>query len=232
MPEICWLNWKRGEDGLKYKYVLFDLDGTLTESKEGITRSVQYALRKCNIVVENLDSLEKFIGPSLKDSFMQYCDFSEEQALKSLGYYREYFESKGMFQNRVYGNIERLLERLKKLDLHLVVATSKPMVFARKILKYFNLYSYFDDVIGSNLDGTRCKKGEVIQFIMDKYKIEDNRQVVMVGDRRHDAIGAAENGIDCIGVTYGYGSAEELENARATYIVHDVEELFQKIISA
>ncbi|KAA8679383.1 HAD hydrolase-like protein [Clostridium sp. WLY-B-L2] len=216
---------------MRYKYVLFDLDGTLTDSKEGITKSVQYALGKYNIAVENLDLLEVFIGPPLKDSFMQYYNFSEEQALHAIGYYREYFETKGIFQNKVYENIEGLLKKLKKLKLNLIVATSKPTEFAKRILKHFNLYSYFDTVVGSNLDGTRCKKGEVIGYIIDKYNIGDNRQVVMVGDRRHDVIGALENGIDCIGVAYGYGSVEELRNAKAAYIVHDVNELFQRIIS-
>ncbi|MEY7999700.1 HAD family hydrolase [Clostridium sp. Mt-5] len=217
---------------MKYKYILFDLDGTLTDSKEGITRSVQYALRKYNIVVENLDLLENFIGPPLKDSFMEYYGFSEKQAFQAIEYYRQYFEEKGMFENKVYENIESLLQKLKKLGLNLIVATSKPTAFAEKILRHFNLYTYFDIVIGSNLDGTRGKKGEVIRYIIDKCNIDNSQEVVMVGDRRHDAIGAGENGVDCIGVAYGYGSVEELRNAKATYIVHNVEELFKRIISS
>ncbi len=222
---------RRDESKLRCRYVLFDLDGTLTESKEGITRSVQYALKKYNIFVENLDSLQKFIGPPLKDSFIQYYGFSEKQACGAIGYYRKYFVSRGMFQNKVYEGIEDLLKKLKKLKLNLMVATSKPTVFAEKILRYYGLYPYFSAVAGANLDGTRCTKGEVIEYILDKYNIGDLDRVVMVGDRKHDVLGASQNGIDCIGVTYGYGSVGELKNAGAAYIVHDVGELFTRIVS-
>ncbi|PRR86869.1 HAD family hydrolase [Clostridium luticellarii] len=216
---------------MKYKYILFDLDGTLTDSKEGITKSVQYALRKYHISVKNLNSLENFIGPPLKDSFMQYYNFNEGQAIKAVEYYRENFKTKGIFQNRVYENIENLLKKLKNLNLSLMVATSKPTVFAKKILNHFNLSEYFDDIVGSGLDGTRGKKGEVIKYIIDKHDIEDTDKAVMIGDRRYDALGAAQNGVDCIGVAYGYGSVEELKNAGAAYIVHNVEELFKQIVS-
>ena len=138
-----------GGNKLKYKYILFDLDGTLTDPKEGITKSVQYALKKYVILIENLDLLENFIGPPLKDSFMEYYNFSEDQASQAIEYYREYFKEKGIFQNKVYEHMEELLSKLKKLGLILIVATSKPTVFAEEILRHFNLDVYFELIIGS-----------------------------------------------------------------------------------
>lgn len=215
---------------MKYKYILFDLDGTLTDPKEGITKSVQYALKKNDILIENLDLLEKFIGPPLKGAFIEYFNFSEEQALRAIEYYREYFRGKGIFENKIYEHIEYLLCSLKKLGLNLIVATSKPTVFSELVLKHFNLDMYFDAIVGSDLDGTRSKKGEVIRYIIDKYNIANIEQVVMVGDRKYDIIGAKENSIDSIGVSYGYGSKEELNNAGPTYIVNNVIDLLNQII--
>jgi phosphoglycolate phosphatase len=192
---------------LKYKNILFDLDGTLTDSKEGITKSAQYALNKFGIAVEDLDNLEKFIGPPLEDSFIEYFNFSEEEVKTAIKYYREYFADKGIFQNEVYEGIEDLLIKLKQNGLNLYIATSKLTTFAVEILKHFNLFSYFDAVIGSELDGTRCKKGDVISYVINEYKLNNKDDIIMVGDRRHDIIGAKENGIDVIGVTYGFGSS-------------------------
>jgi phosphoglycolate phosphatase len=208
---------------------LFDLDGTLTNSKEGITKSVQYALEKYDILIKDLDLLEKFVGPPLKDSFIEYYKFEEEQALQAIEYYREYFKKKGMFENSVYEHIELLLSKLKTKGFKLIVATSKPTEFAVQILRHFNLDIYFDCIIGSNLDGTRSKKGEIINFIINKFNINDFQEVLMVGDRKHDIIGAKENNIDSMGVTYGYGSLEELKDAKATYIVDSVLNILKKI---
>jgi len=217
---------------LKYKYILFDLDGTLTDPKEGITKSVQYALKKFNILIDDLDLLEKFIGPPLKDAFIEYYDFSEEQSFQAIEYFREYFKEKGMLQNKVYEHMEHLLIKLKELGLILIVATSKPTVFAKQILEHFNLDIYFDFIIGSNLDGTRSKKGQIISYIIDNCNITNVKEVLMVGDRKHDIIGAEENNVDSIGVIYGYGSIEELINANATYIVENVMNIFEKIVTS
>lgn len=214
---------------MSYKYILFDLDGTLTDPKEGITKSVQYALKKFDIIVEDLDTLEKFIGPPLTTSLMEFYGFSEEKAVKGVQDYREYFKERGIFENKVYENIEDLLSKLKALGLVLIVATSKPTVFSEQIIEHFNLDKYFNEVVGSNLDGTRSKKGEVIKYIIDKYKISNLSEAVMIGDRKYDIIGAQENNIASIGVTYGYGSEEELKAAGATYIVNDIDELFKKL---
>ncbi|WP_446897332.1 HAD family hydrolase [Clostridium sp. LBM24168] len=215
---------------MKYKYVLFDLDGTLTDSKEGITKSVQYALKKFGITVENLDFLEKFIGPPLKESFMIYYNFSEACALKAIEYYREYFRNKGIFQNKVYEDVYEMLGILKDKGIQIILATSKPTIFAKMILEYFNLNKYFQDVIGSNLDGTRSKKAEVITYIIDKCNINDLEKAIMVGDREHDIIGARENTIDCIAVSYGYGTLREIKNAKPTYIADNVMDIPDKII--
>jgi phosphoglycolate phosphatase len=216
---------------MSYKYILFDLDGTLTDPKEGITKAVQYALKKYDIFVEDLDLLEKFIGPPLKNSFMEFYNFDEEKAVQAVSFYREYFKEKGMFENKVYENIENVLNKLQALGLNLIVATSKPTVFSKEIIKYFNLEQYFIEVVGSNLDGTRSEKGEIIKFILEKYKITRLHEVVMIGDRKYDIIGATDNHIDSIGVTYGYGSEEELKNAKATYIANAVQDLLQCIIN-
>lgn len=213
-----------------FKYILFDLDGTLTNSKEGITKSVKYALNKFNIPVTDLDSLEKFIGPPLKDSFMEYYNFDENKAEEAVKYYREYFSKKGLFENEVYTGIETMLSKLKEADLHLIVATSKPTVFSEKILDHFNLTRFFNAVVGSTLDGSRSKKSDVIKFALEENKINPS-EALMVGDREHDIIGAAKNSLASMGVTYGFGSHDELEKAGAAYIVDTVNELTEKIIS-
>lgn len=209
-----------------YKYILFDLDGTLTDSKEGITKSVQYALSKLGISITDLDSLEKFIGPPLKDSFMEYYNFSDTKADEAVKYYREYFSERGLFENKVYPGVEAMLKQLKETGLHLIVATSKPTVFSEKILGHFNLSKYFDAIVGSTLDGSRSKKADVIQFALEEHKIK-NDEAIMIGDREQDILGAAENGLKSIGVTYGFGSYEELEKAGASLIVNCVDEILQ-----
>jgi len=209
----------------KYTNILFDLDGTLTDPKVGITKSVAYALQSFGIEVEDLDSLVKFIGPPLRVSFKEYYGFSENDCIKAVEKYREYFREKGLFENNVYPGIEDLLRNLKQSGRRLFVATSKPTVFAVKILEHFNLIQYFDYVSGSELDGSRDSKGEVIEFALQKNDLTNQINVVMVGDREHDVIGAKENNIDVIGVLYGYGNRTELEKAGATYIVESIEEL-------
>ncbi|PAE31569.1 HAD family hydrolase [Bacillus sp. 7884-1] len=209
----------------KYKVILFDLDGTLSDPKVGITKSVQYALQKMDIVEPDIDKLECFIGPPLQVSFAEHYNFDDENIQKSIDFYRERFKEKGMFENELYSNISLLLKSLKEQQFTLVVATSKPTVFSEKILKYFNIDQYFDLVVGSNLDGTRTSKTEIIQYILDKYNEYKLDNFIMIGDRKHDIIGANNTGIDSIGVTYGYGSFDELSHSNPKYIVKSVEEL-------
>ena len=207
------------------KYILFDLDGTLTDPKVGITKSVAYALNKFNIKVDNLDELCKFIGPPLKDAFMEYYNFTEEESEEAIKYYRAYFSEIGLYENIVYEGLEDMLKLLNDKNKICIVATSKPTVFAVKILEHFNLNRYFSFVCGSNIDGTRSKKKEVIQHVIERNKIKDLSQVIMVGDRKHDVYGAKEVGLQAVGALYGYGDYDELYNSGADYIVNNIKEL-------
>lgn len=211
-----------------YDVILFDLDGTLTDPKVGITKAVAYALHHLGIEVKELDELCPFIGPPLKECFMEFYQFSEEEAMKAIGYYREYFMEYGMFENKVYPGMRFLLQELKSRGKKLVVATLKPTALAVDILKYFELIPYFDLVVGSEPE-VRNTKGKVIHYALEEMKIRDLDKVVMVGDRKHDCIGAKEEEIDCIGVLYGYGGIEELQQAGATEMVETVEELCKRL---
>ncbi|QOR68205.1 HAD family hydrolase [Cytobacillus suaedae] len=208
-----------------YKVLLFDLDGTLSDPAEGITKSVQYALEKLGIVESNLENLQTFIGPPLQVSFSERYGFDEVTIKKAIEFYRERFKERGMYENKLYPNVPNLLKSLREQDFTLVVATSKPTIFAKQILEYFKIEHYFDLVVGSNLDGTRSAKADIIQYILNHYNEYCLDDFVMIGDREHDLIGANQTGIDSIGVTYGYGSLNELRQAQATYIVDSVSEI-------
>ncbi len=210
----------------EYQYILFDLDGTLTDPKEGITKSVAYALKYYGIQVDDLDELCKFIGPPLKDSFMVYYGFDDEKATEAVEKYREYFRPYGVYENKVYPGVKNLLEHLKQCGKTVILATSKPTVFADVILEHFGLKRYFDVIVGSELDGSRVKKGDVIAYALEQAGMTDKSQAVMIGDREHDIIGAKENGLDSIGVLYGYGSMEEFEACGADCIAENVEKLW------
>lgn len=190
--------------------VLFDLDGTLTDSKEGIVNCVRYALEKLSEPVPSDDVLQGFVGPPLIDSFMTCCGFSEERAREAIRVYRERFASVGLRENALYDGVSRMLCTLSGAGLRLSVATSKPTVYARRIVKNFGIDGWLDHVVGSNIDGTRVDKTEVIQFAMRQYPAASADEFVMVGDRKHDMIGARNCGIDAVGVLYGYGSRAEL----------------------
>ena len=207
------------------KYLLFDLDGTLTDPQEGITNSVAYALEQYGIHVEDRTSLNKFIGPPLKDSFMEYYGFQEAQAEEAVWKYRGYFNDDGIFENKVYPGIPKMLRCLKERGKMLIVATSKPTVYAKRILERFELSQYFADVQGSEMDGSRTKKEDVIRYALEQNKITEIDRAVMIGDREHDIIGAKNCGLDSIGVLFGYGSRAELEACGAGRIVDSVEML-------
>lgn len=202
--------------------VLFDLDGTLTDPKEGITKCVKYALDYFGVENSSLDELEVFIGPPLKEQFMAYCGFNDEMGFECVKKYRERFETKGIFENKIYTGIEELLQALKKEGITLAVASSKPTVYVLQILKHFDIYKYFDVVMGSELDGRRTDKSQVIKEVLEIIKPKSHNDVVMVGDRCHDIIGANKNHIHSIGVAYGYGGIEELKECGAEYIAKDV----------
>lgn len=210
-----------------YSVVLFDLDGTLSDPKIGITKSVQHALQKAGVMVNDLDELEPFIGPPLQVSFQEIYGFNDTQITQAIRDYRERFTERGMFENKLYEDIPALLAHLKQQGYILTIATSKPTVFAEQIIKYFQLESYFDLVVGSHLDGSRSAKGEIIAEVLQQLDSYPKDQFIMIGDRKYDLIGARENQIDAIGVTYGFGSLEELKNEEPTYIVDHVNDLLK-----
>lgn len=212
-----------------FRMLLFDLDGTLTDPKIGITSCVQYALRKFGIEEPDLDKLEPFIGPPLADSFREFYGFDEKKAAEAIVYYRERFSTIGLFENEIYPGMETMLAHLKQAGKTLAVASSKPTVFVKKILGYFNIERYFDVIVGSELDGTRARKEEVVEEALRQLRqaaeIKENDKIVMVGDRKFDIQGAKLSGLVSVGVSYGYALPGELEEAGADYIVNTVEEL-------
>ena len=207
---------------LRFDTVLFDLDGTLTDPAQGITNSVAYALAQFGIQVEDRHTLLPFIGPPLKESFMVFYGMDSAQAERAVEAYREYFRPKGIFENRVYPGVPEMLAALQKAGLRLCVASSKPQVFVEQILEHFDLARYFDAVCGSELDGRRTDKAQVVAEALHRCPGE---RPVMVGDRLHDVAGAHKNGLPCAGVLFGYGGREELAAAGAEYIAAGVPEL-------
>ena len=207
-------------------YMLFDLDGTLTDPGLGITHSVAHALAHFGITVTDRTQLYRFIGPPLMDSFMEYYGFTEEQATEAVRVYREYFADRGWAENTVYEGIEPLLAELTAAGKVLLVATSKPQVFAERILTHFSLDKYFTHICGVALQAPRgYSKADVIREALAKAGVNDLSTAVMVGDRHHDIDGAKAVGLDSIGVLYGYGDREEHEKAGANAIVESVAEL-------
>lgn len=211
-------------------YILIDLDGTITNPKEGITKSVQYALRARNVYIDDLDSLTKHIGPPLRDGFMEYYGFTEDEAKMLVEKYREYYCEHGIHQNEAYDGIERLLTRLKQAGKYLIVATSKPEELALRVLESFHLEQYFDDICGATFDEKRANKEEVIRYALEKNDITNLDRVVMIGDRKYDIIGAKAVGIASIGVLYGFGSEEELKEAGADRIAATVDDVYDIIM--
>lgn len=207
------------------KYILFDLDGTLTDPKEGITKSVEYVLNSHGILVDDLDKLCPFIGPPLQEGFMEFYGFPQDKAREAVFKYREYFSVKGWKENKKYEGIDKVLSSLKNQGKLLFVATSKPENMAVKILDYFGLSSFFEFIGGADMEETRVKKADVIRYVLETTGITDVSQAVMIGDREHDIIGAREVGMASVGVLYGYGSREELEEAGADYIAENLEQL-------
>lgn len=206
------------------KYILFDLDGTLTESAPGIINSIRYTLDKLGLRPMTDEELKRFVGPPLIESFTRYCGLSHEEAEHAVDVYREYFSEKGLFENAVYPGIPECLGALKSAGKKLAVATSKPQVFCERIIKHFGIDGYFDAVVGIPLDREDMTKAEVIKSAMELLGAVPE-ETVMVGDRDYDVFGARENGIPCIGVLYGYGSRGELSAAGAVGICETVADI-------
>lgn len=209
--------------------LLFDLDGTLTDPKEGITTCVQVALRHCGVIVEDRDVLCPFIGPPLKEAFMEFYGFDSEKADEAVRAYRERFSTVGKFENKVYDGVEGFLQNLCSHGKRLMVATSKPEIFAKEILDHFGLSRYFSFIGGALLDDSRVLKEDVVAYVLRDNGISPD-EAVMIGDREHDVLGAHKNGLPCIGVLYGYGSREEFQQARAEAVAKDLAELTKLLV--
>lgn len=211
-----------------FDYCLFDLDGTLTDPREGITKSVQYALQAFGIEEPDLKKLEPFIGPPLKDSFMEFYGFTGEEAERAIAVYRERFAPVGIFENQVYPGIPQMLERLYRRGTRLAVASSKPIGFVKQILAHFDIEKYFNVVVGSELDGTRGTKEEVVEEALGRLGIltmpvtERHVRCAMTGDRKFDIQGARACGLTGVGVRFGFAEEGELEEAGAEYIAETV----------
>lgn len=213
----------------QFNYIFFDLDGTMIDSGDGITLSVQYALKKMGIIEKELSALKVFVGPPLKDSFMYYYGFSDEEAEKAISYYRIYYESRGILRCWPYKRVEKLLSFIENTGRKAVIATSKPELFARRIVQHLHMSEMFEYIAGASMDGKIVKKSDVIAYAMKEIGADDPSRILMVGDRKYDVIGARANGIKTAGVLYGYGSYPELLDAGADYIAQNVSELAEVI---
>ncbi len=216
-----------------YQAIFFDLDGTLTDPKKGITKSIQFALEKMGLSLPPANKLECCIGEPLKETFSKLLDTSNEILLNAaLSFYREYFTERGIFENFVYPDVQFMLENLIKEHFRLFIATSKPTLFAIEILKHFGLAHYFEKIYGSELDGTRSDKSQLLKYILENNNINTLvNHSLMVGDRKFDMIAALENELIPLGVTYGYGSRKELNEAGACHLCHSPNEVYKWIIS-
>lgn len=213
-----------------FQYILWDLDGTLSDPMVGICSAVQYALKHFGFEVDDIRTLTPFIGPPLQQSLKEFYHFTPEQIKEAHRVYNEYFIARGMFENVMYEGIDTLLKKLRQEGKHLYVATSKPEKLAKRILEHFGLASYFDFIGGDTDNLTRSAKSEVIRYVLSENKAINPAQAIMVGDRKFDIAGAKANGIPAVGVLYGYGNREEFVEANADYIVHDLKELENLLI--
>lgn len=219
-----------------FRYCLFDLDGTLTDPREGITKSVQHALQSFGVEEPDLAKLEPFIGPPLKDSFMEFYGFTEEQAVKAIEVYRERFAPIGVLENQILPGVSQMLEKLQKAGIQLAVASSKPTIFVKQILQHFLIEQYFEVIVGSELDGQRGTKEEVVKEALRQFGIltmqVDKRHdcCAMIGDRKFDIQGAKAYGITGVGVKFGFAQLGELEAEGADYIANTLEELQEYLL--
>ena len=214
------------------QYILFDLDGTLTDSGPGIVNAIQYALFHLGMEKEDPAVLHRsFIGPPLTVSFPQVYGFSPEKTAEAIALFHEYYDQQGIYENQPYPGIPTLLAQLKKAGKQVALATSKPLNLAERVLSHFDLRQYFDQVCGGSMDGSRNAKREVIEDALHALPVQELSQAVMVGDRYLDVEGAHANGLSCIGILYGgYGTREEMEAAKADFIAADVVELTKLLL--
>jgi phosphoglycolate phosphatase len=211
----------------KIKNIIFDLDGTIIDPLEGITKSIQYAMEKLGKTPLSTEELLFCIGPPLYDTFPILLERDDKEFIwHAVDIYREYYNVKGIYQHELYDGIVDTLEKLKTEGYKVFIATSKPRVMADKIAEYRNIKHYFDGIYGCELDGTRSNKAELISYLLEKEKIQ-SVDSIMIGDRKYDIIGGIKNKLMTCGVSYGYGSVEELENADADIVINKPEELIE-----
>lgn len=204
---------------MNIKTIIFDLDGTLIDSAVGIINSVQYSLEKCGVKVDPTINLKEFIGPPLNQQFQKSYHFSEEKSKQAVKYFQEYYNQKGIFEYQIYNGILELLKELQNSKKRILIATSKPEKYAKIIINQLCLTKYFEFIGGSLLDGLREQKNEVITYALDSCKISDYKNVIMIGDRKYDITAAKKLGLHSMGVLYGYGKLDELQQSDAEFIV-------------
>lgn len=211
----------------KFKYILFDLDGTLIDSGKGIINAVKYALKKYGIDETNEALLRSFVGPPLNQQFAKCYGFSAEKSLEAVMVFREYYETKGILENEMYEDIDKVLKHLKEQGNFLMVATSKPEKFAHNILAQHDLEKYFDFIGGSLVDGSRVTKIQVLDHVLKTNEINNADEALMIGDTKYDMIGAKNFNLKTVAVTYGYGTKEELLAAKPDFVVDTPTEILQ-----
>lgn len=211
------------------KNVFFDLDGTLTDPSEGLTNSLVFALKRHGVEVPDKSFLKRFIGPPLFETFEGYFGFSHEEAAVCVEDFREYFRPTGIFENSVFPGITDVLSKLRESGRKMIVATSKPELFAHQILEHFEIEHYFDYVAGGTMDESLIAKPDILRYALEATGITDLDASVMIGDRHHDIFGGRSVGMHTIGVLYGFGDREELEEAGADAIAEKVDDLFDVI---
>lgn len=213
---------------MKYKTALFDLDGTIIDSSQGITSAVAYALDKHGFKYEGKHSLKHFIGPPLREEFMKYCGIDSEQGAVMVSSYREYYADKGIFECSLYDGVKELLINMKNEGITVLLATSKPEVFAKRILEHLHISEYFDFVGGAKMDNTRTDKCEVISYVFDSCGIEiDKNKALMIGDSTHDIEGARKFGLGGIAVSYGFGETDALKKSNPLAICSSPSEILE-----
>lgn len=213
-----------------YDSLLFDLDGTLTDSKSGLVNAVNYAVKKIGLAPLPSAVVDLFLGPPLFGSFERHCGMDKETAKTAVSYFREYYTNKGIFENKPYEGIADLLEALEASEKRLFVATSKPTVSALQVCAYFNIDRYFIEILGSELDGSIIEKSDIVGILISRHSLDKGR-TLMIGDRENDIEGGRKNGLETVAVGYGYGSEEELRHSNATYYAKTMSDLKKLLLS-
>ena len=210
---------------MKNHFVFFDLDGTITDSSEGIINSIQYALNKMGKEENDKEKLRSYVGPSLKQTFLTNYFPEGQEYKKAIAFYREYYAKKGIYENRLYGGINNVLSEIHEKGGKIALATAKPTYYAKIILRHFGIIDMFETIVGSHLDGTRSSKNEIIFEVLDQFGFPNSDQIFMIGDREYDILGGKFHNLKTIGVIYGYAPTGELENAKPDSIISSTKEI-------